>query len=41
MIYVTSGVGADPELQRGQYSSHGRFEERVTDAPYRGAISVR
>ena len=39
MIYVTSGVGADPELHRGQFSSQARFEERITDALYRGAIA--
>jgi CubicO group peptidase (beta-lactamase class C family) len=40
MIYVTSGVGADPEVHRGQFSSQSRFEERITDALYRGAITV-
>ena len=39
LIYVTSGVGADPELHRGQFSSQARFEERITDALYRGALA--
>jgi CubicO group peptidase (beta-lactamase class C family) len=40
MIYVSSGVGANPELQPGQFSSEARFQERITDALYRGAIVV-
>jgi CubicO group peptidase (beta-lactamase class C family) len=40
MIYVTGGVGANPDLQRGQYSSQARFEERIADALYRGAIAA-
>jgi CubicO group peptidase (beta-lactamase class C family) len=39
MIYVSSGVGANPELQPGRYSSEARFQERITDALYRGAIA--
>jgi CubicO group peptidase (beta-lactamase class C family) len=39
MIYVTSGVGANPELHGGQHSSQARFEERITEALYRGAIA--
>jgi CubicO group peptidase (beta-lactamase class C family) len=40
MIYVTSGVGANPELQPGRFSSEARFQERITDALYRGAITA-
>lgn len=39
MIYVSSGVGANPDLHRGQFSSEARFQERITDALYRGAIT--
>ena len=39
MIYVTSGVGDDPELHPGEFSSQARFEERITGALYRGAIA--
>ncbi|GAB3383477.1 serine hydrolase domain-containing protein [Massilia agri] len=38
MIYVASGVGADPDTQPGRFSSESRFQERITDALYRGAI---
>jgi CubicO group peptidase (beta-lactamase class C family) len=38
MIYVSSGVGADPDRQPGRFSSEARFQERITDALYRGAI---
>lgn len=41
MIYVSSGVGANPELQPGKFSSEARFQERITDALYRGAIMAR
>jgi len=41
MIYVSTGVGADPELQPGKFSSEARFQERITDALYRGAILLR
>jgi CubicO group peptidase (beta-lactamase class C family) len=41
MIYVGSGVGANPDLHPGQFSSEARFQERITDALYRGAIDVR
>ncbi|HWJ95135.1 MAG TPA: serine hydrolase domain-containing protein [Telluria sp.] len=41
MIYVSSGVGADPELQPGRFSSEARFQERITDALYRGAILTK
>jgi CubicO group peptidase (beta-lactamase class C family) len=41
MIYITSGVGANPELQPGQFSSEARFQERITDALYRGAITAQ
>ena len=39
MIYVSSGVGANPDLQPGKFSSEARFQERITDALYRGAIA--
>ena len=39
MIYVATGVGANPELQPGRFSSEARFQERITDALYRGAIA--
>lgn len=38
MIYAASGVGADPDTQPGRFSSGSRFQERITDALYRGAI---
>jgi CubicO group peptidase (beta-lactamase class C family) len=41
MIYVSSGVGANPDLHPGQFSSEARFQERITNALYRGAIDVR
>jgi len=40
MIYVATGVGADPDLQPGRFSSESRFQERITDALYRGAIAA-
>jgi CubicO group peptidase (beta-lactamase class C family) len=40
MIYVSSGVGANPDLQPGRFSSESRFQERITDTLYRGAIAV-
>jgi CubicO group peptidase (beta-lactamase class C family) len=39
MIYVSTGVGADPDLQPGKFSSEARFQERITDAIYCGAIA--
>ena len=39
MIYVSTGVGADPDQQPGKFSSEARFQERITDALYRGAIA--
>jgi CubicO group peptidase (beta-lactamase class C family) len=39
MIYVSTGVGADPDQQPGRFSSEARFQERITDALYRGAIA--
>ena len=39
MIYVGTGVGANPDLQPGKFSSEARFQERITDALYRGAIA--
>jgi CubicO group peptidase (beta-lactamase class C family) len=41
MIYVSSGVGADPDLHPGRFSSEARFQEQITDALYRGAIDPR
>jgi hypothetical protein len=41
MIYVSSGVGANPEMHPGRFSSEARFQERITDALYRGAIKSR
>jgi CubicO group peptidase (beta-lactamase class C family) len=38
MIYVSTGVGSNPDLQPGKFSSEARFQERITDALYRGAI---
>lgn len=40
MIYAASGVGADPDRQPGRFSSEARFQERITDALYRGAIAA-
>ena len=40
MIYIASGVGANPDLQPGQFSSEARFQERITDTLYKGAIAV-
>ncbi|MEW6371633.1 MAG: serine hydrolase domain-containing protein [Pseudomonadota bacterium] len=40
MIYVATGVGANPDLQPGRFSSEARFQERITDALYRGAIKA-
>ena len=39
MIYVGSGVGDDPDRHPGRFSSESRFQERITDALYRGAIA--
>jgi CubicO group peptidase (beta-lactamase class C family) len=39
MIYVSTGLGADPDRQPGKFSSESRFQERITDALYRGAIA--
>jgi len=39
MIYVSTGVGADPDKQPGRFSSEARFQERITDALYRAAIA--
>jgi CubicO group peptidase (beta-lactamase class C family) len=38
MIYVVSGVGFDPELDTGQYSSLNSWEEKILDALYCHAI---
>jgi hypothetical protein len=38
MIYIANGEGARPETQPGRFSSESRFQERITDALYRGAI---
>lgn len=40
LIYVSSGVGANPDLQPGRFSSEARFQERITDTLYRGAIAA-
>jgi CubicO group peptidase (beta-lactamase class C family) len=40
MIYASNGVGADPDGQYGKFSSEARFQEKITDALYRGAIDV-
>lgn len=40
MIYVGSGVGDDPDRHPGRFSSAARFQERITDALYRGAIAA-
>ena len=39
MIYIIGGVGADPEKNRGEYSSLNIWEEQVLEALYRGAIT--
>ncbi len=39
MIYAASGVGDDPDRHPGRFSSEARFQERITDALYRGAIA--
>jgi CubicO group peptidase (beta-lactamase class C family) len=41
MVYVSSGVGADPDRQPGKFSSEARFQERITDALWRDAIKAR
>jgi len=38
MIYIISGVGFDPELDTGQYSSLNSWEEKILDALYNSAI---
>jgi CubicO group peptidase (beta-lactamase class C family) len=38
MVYVIGGVGFDPELDAGHYSSLNSWEEKVLDALYRRAI---
>ncbi len=38
MVYIIGGVGFDPELDRGQYSSLNSWEEKVLDALYHRAI---
>lgn len=38
MIYIMGGVGFDPEVDTGQYSSLNSWEEKVLDALYRRAI---
>ncbi|HEY5800669.1 MAG TPA: serine hydrolase [Burkholderiaceae bacterium] len=39
MIYLIGGPGADPEENRGKYSSHYRFEEQVLSALYRHMLA--
>ena len=41
MVYVSSGVGADPDRQPGQFSSEARFQERITDTLWRDAVKAR
>jgi CubicO group peptidase (beta-lactamase class C family) len=41
MVYVSSGVGADPDRQPGMFSSEARFQERITDTLWRDAIKAR
>ncbi|WP_394780028.1 serine hydrolase domain-containing protein [Undibacterium sp.] len=41
MIYIIGGVGADPEKNRGEYSSLNIWEEQILDALYRGAVTGR
>ncbi|HEY1042986.1 MAG TPA: serine hydrolase [Telluria sp.] len=41
MIYVASGVGDNPDLHPGEFSSEAEFQERITEALYRGAITTR
>ncbi len=38
LIYLCSGVGFDPEMDAGRYSSLNSWEEKVLDALYRRAI---
>ncbi len=38
MIYIIGGVGFDPEMDAGQYSSMNSWEEKILDALYRRAI---
>ena len=38
MIYIISGVGFDPEMDTGQYSSLNSWEEKILDALYSHAI---
>ncbi|MFZ6645086.1 serine hydrolase domain-containing protein [Undibacterium sp. TJN25] len=38
MIYIIGGVGADPDKNRGEYSSLNIWEEQILDVLYRGAI---
>ncbi|TFW17871.1 class C beta-lactamase-related serine hydrolase [Massilia arenosa] len=39
LIWVSSGVGADPDTCPGCYSSNARFQERITDALYRQVLA--
>jgi CubicO group peptidase (beta-lactamase class C family) len=39
MIYIIGGVGFDPELDSGQYSSRNSWEEKVLDVLYYLAIA--
>ncbi len=38
MIFLSGGVGANPESQRGVYSSMHRYEERILTALHEGAL---
>ncbi len=40
LIYVSTGVGADPDRQPGRFSSEAGFQEGITEALYRGAIAA-
>ena len=39
LVVLTGGSSADPELQQGQHSALGRYEERILGALHRHAIS--
>lgn len=41
LVYLVTGVGNDPQAQRGRWSSLHRFEERIADALVRCAIHGR
>ena len=41
MIFMTGGPGFDPDTARGEYAGMYRYEERILDALYTGAIAAR